>query len=656
MSGNGQLDPRTVQHLLGPGGLSSPHAGTSIGGFPPIAEYAYLSDCEVGALVAMSGNVEWMCPPKYDAPSVFGAILDRDAGRFRLSPADVLVPASRRYLPGTMVLETTWMTRTGWLVVYDFLAIGPWHHEDEREDKHRRAPSDYEAEDCIVRIASCVQGLIDLNLECSPQFDYAQRPGRWEYTGSGYGQAMATADDDYRLRLLLNSSMRIGFEGRLAAARTSLRENQSAFASLSWSDSRRSPETVEEAYEWMQRTANFWREWLSQGTFPDHRWRSYLERSAMALKGMSYAPTGAVIAAPTTSLPREPGGERNWDSRYVFLRDAAFTLWALYSLDFDWEADDFFYFLADQADPDGSLRNIYTVDGNGELGERILPDLSGYEGARPVRVGNAAYEYVQHDVWGAVLDAAYLHARSRDKLPERVWPIVRSQVEWAAEHWREKDRGIWALRGDPQHYTSSKTMSWVACDRGARLAELREELDLAARWRETADEIREDVLANALDDRGVFTMHYGTSELDASVLLLPLTRFLPPDDYRIRNTVFAIADELVENGIVLRHRPSGNQPLHEVASGEAFIACSFWLVSAFAEIGEIDRARALCERMLAHASPLGLYAEHLDPYSGRHLGNFPNAFTHLAQINAVLHMIRIDQLQQTSRVSSPHAL
>jgi GH15 family glucan-1,4-alpha-glucosidase len=199
-------------------------------------------------------------------------------------------------------------------------------------------------------------------------------------------------------------------------------------------------------------------------------------------------------------------------------------------------------------------------------------------------------------------------------------------------------------------------MCWCACDRGARLAQLRDEQEIAEKWQAVADEIKEDVLANALDERGVFTMHYGTSELDASALLLPLVRFLPSDDYRVRNTVFAIADELVENGVVLRHQPQGNEPAHMAAGGEAFIACSFWLVSAFAEIGEPERARALCERLLAHASPLGLYAEHLDPYSGRHLGNFPNAFTHLAQINAVLHIIRLDQLQQTSRVSSPHAL
>jgi len=206
----------------------------------------------------------------------------------------------------------------------------------------------------MVRIASCVQGVIDLNLECAPQFDYAQKESTWEYTGAGYSQALAKAEG-CRVELALNSSLRVGFEGRLAGARTTLREGQSAFASLSWSSSRRGPETVDEAYAWMHQTANFWREWLNQGTFPDHRWRGYLERSAMTLKGLSFAPTGAVIAAATTSLPREPGGERNWDSRYVFLRDAAFTLWALYSLDFDWEADDFFYFLADQADEDGTL-------------------------------------------------------------------------------------------------------------------------------------------------------------------------------------------------------------------------------------------------------------------------------------------------------------
>src|SRR5437763_1759822 len=262
MSENGQLGLGHAQDLVRASGLAVPHGGATSGAFPPIADYAFLADCEVGALVAPSGSVEWLCAPQFDSPSVFTALLDRDAGRFRLGPADVTVPASRRYLPGTKVLETTWMTRTGWLV----------------------------------------------------------------------------------------------------------------------------------AYEWMQRTANFWREWLNQGTFPDHRWRSYLERSAMTLKGLSFSPTGAVIAAPTTSLPREPGGGRNWDSRYTFLRDASFTLWAMYSLGFDWEADDFFYFLADQADDDGSLRNLYPVGGEHPPEEKVLEDLGGYDVARAVRIGYAAYD------------------------------------------------------------------------------------------------------------------------------------------------------------------------------------------------------------------------------------------------------------------------
>ena len=631
------------------GGFGAPEVAGGASSFPPIADFAFLSDCEVTALVAPSGNVEWLCVPQFDSPSVFGALLDRDAGRFRLGPADVSVPASRRYLPGSMVLETTWMTRTGWLTVHDFLAVGPWHHRDERANKHRRAPSDYEAEDTLLRIATCMQGLVDVTLDCEPVFDYGARNADWNYTGDGYNQAEARAEDcDVWLRL--DTDMRVGFEGRRASARTALREGQSVFVALGWS-SHAAPRRAEEAYERMHRTNTFWREWLNQGRFPDHRWRTHLERSAMTLKGLTYQPTGAMVAAATTSMPREPGGERNWDSRYTFLRDAAMTLWALYSLDFDWEADDFFYFLADQAESEDELKNLYSVSGAHLLEEHTLGHLSGYDDARPVRVGNAAWQYEQHDVWGAVLDAAYLHAKSRDKLPERIWPLVKREAEAAVEAWGRPDRGIWALRGEPRHYTSSKVLCWVAADRGARLAELREEVETAARWQDAADTIKADVLANALDDRGVFTMHYETTELDASALLLPLVRFLPPDDYRIRNTVFAVADELVENGLVLRHRPHHADEAGATA-GEAFLVCSFWLVSALAQIGEAERARALCERLLSQASPLGLYAELLDPYSGRHLGNFPNAFTHLALINAVMYVIKLDQQFDSTRVSS----
>jgi GH15 family glucan-1,4-alpha-glucosidase len=282
---------------------------------------------------------------------------------------------------------------------------------------------------------------------------------------------------------------------------------------------------------------------------------------------------------------------------------------------------------------------MYAIDGDGEIPEFTLDHLSGYEGARPVRVGNGAYRQDQHDVWGALLDSMYLHAKSRDQISDALWPVLKSQVEQAIEHWREPDRGIWEVRGEPRHFTFSKVACWVAADRGARLAQLREDAKMAERWAAAAEEIKADILANALDDRGVFTQHYDTKALDASNLLMPLLRFLPPGDERIRNTVLAIADELTEGGFVLRYRP---EETDDGMSGEegTFLICSFWLVSALIEIGEYARGRDLCEKLLAHSSDLKLYAEELDPKTGRHLGNFPQAFTHLALINAVVHVIR----------------
>jgi GH15 family glucan-1,4-alpha-glucosidase len=317
-------------------------------------------------------------------------------------------------------------------------------------------------------------------------------------------------------------------------------------------------------------------------------------------------------------------------------------LWALLSLGFDWEANDFFYFIADVAAGEENLQVMYGLDGERRLDERVLEHLEGYERARPVRVGNAAYEQEQHDVWGALLDSVYLHTRSRDSLDDRVWKMLSRQVEKAIDHWREPDRGIWEVRGEPKHFTSSKVFCWVACDRGARLAELREDSERAKRWRTVADEIQADVLEHGVDERGVFVQHYDTSALDAALLLLPLMRFLPPQDDRIRATVFAIADELTEHGLVLRYRTEETDDGLKGKEG-TFLICSFWLVSALCEIGELDRARSLCERLLGYASPLGLYAEEIDPDTGRHLGNFPQAFTHLALINAVMHVIRADE-------------
>ncbi|MGH2428539.1 MAG: glycoside hydrolase family 15 protein [Candidatus Limnocylindria bacterium] len=607
--------------------------------FPPIAEYGFLSDCETTALVAPGGNVEWLCLPRMDSPSVFGSILDRDAGGFRFGPADVTVPADRRYLPGTMVLETSWGTPQGWIIVRDVLLVGPWQHEKQRSKSHLRAPTDYDAEHILLRTVRCVNGEMQLVLDCEPVFDYGRTLGHWEYTESGYYQGACRADGD-QPPLTLTSDIRIGFEGPRAIGRTLIKEGETRFCALSWG-SREPPRTSDEAYGRLVWTAHHWQHWLARGRFPDHPWRSYLERSALTLRGLTYEPSGAIIAAATTSLPETPGGERNWDYRYSWIRDSTFALWGLYILGFDWEANDFLYFIADMASGEEDLQVMYGIGGERVLTERILDHLSGYEGARPVRIGNGAYNQRQHDVWGAVLDSVYLHTKSRDHLDERIWPMLVRQVEAALTHWREPDRGLWEVRAEPKHFTSSKLMCWVAADRGAALARLRNDDERAERWAVAADEIRDDICANALDRRGVFTQHYETDALDASVLLMPLVRFLPPDDERIRRTVLTIAEELTVDGLVLRYR---TQETDDGLRGEegSFTICSFWLVSALVEIGEVERARQLGEKLLSYASPLGLYGEEIDPHSGRHLGNFPQAFTHLALINAIMHLIHAE--------------
>jgi len=612
----------------------------SSGNFPGIGDYAFLSDCEANCLIAPSGAIEWMCIPRPDSPSVFTALLDRAGGSFRVAPFGVAVPAARRYLPGTLVLETTWQTPTGWLIVRDALIMAPWHNTDQRSKTHRRSPTDYDAAHVLLRTIKCIYGNVDLEMSCEPIFDYARKGAKWSYPNTDYSEVVASAKGQPSMRL--SSSLRIGLEGRTAMARTKMRRDDVHYVALAFSELP-APKDMAEAEEWMWRTGEYWRQWLSQGTFPDHPWRAYLQSSALALKGLSYAPTGALLAAATTSLPETPGGERNWDYRFSWIRDSTFALWGLYTLGFDREANDFFFFIHDVCrDNPNDLQIMYGVGGERHLEEGTLDHLSGYDDARPVRTGNGAFNQQQHDVWGALLDSIYLHTRSREQMPEELWPIVIAQVEQAAAHWRAPDRGIWEVRGEPQHFTASKIMCWVALDRGVRLATLHDSYDIADKWAKIADEIHADILANGVDERGVLVQRYGSDALDASLLLAPLVRFLPPDDFRIRSTVLAIADELTHEGLVLRYRV---EETDDGLAGEegTFTICSFWLVSALVEIGEYERARAMCERLLSHASALGLYAEELDPITGRHLGNFPQAFTHLALINAVTHVIRAEE-------------
>jgi alpha,alpha-trehalase len=607
------------------------------GGFPPIGEYGFLSDCHTGALVAPDGAIEWLCIPRFDSPSVFGAILDRGAGRFRIGPREV-VPVARRYLPGTNILETTWATKTGWLVVADALTIGPWRPRPD--DPHTRPPPDLDAECVLVRTVTCVQGEVPIELSCHPRFDYGRAPPEWKLAEDRHSATVIAEDQP---ELVLTTDLNLGVELERAAARHTLADGESCFAALAWSVDPVPPTTRDEAFARLNATADYWRRWLVSGDFPDHPWRIHLQRSALVLKGLTYAPTGALIAALTTSLPETPGGERNWDYRYTWIRDATFTLWALHVLGLDDEADDFGRFIRDLCHAHGNrLQIMYGIGGERDLTESTLDHLSGYGGAKPVRIGNGAYDQRQNDVYGALVDSLYIHSRADRAVPEPVWPIVANQVGTAAKIWKEPDQGIWEARGPAKHYVSSKLMCWVALDRGARLARRRVGCEAEAEsWSAIAEEIRADILEHGVRD-GVMRQHYETDALDASVLLAPLVRFLPPDHEVLRKTVLAIADELTEHGLVLRYRVDETEDGLHGEEG-TFTICSFWLVSALSEIGEAGRARDLCDKLLKVAGPLRLYAEEIEPRSHTHLGNFPQAFTHLALINAVAHVIADEQ-------------
>jgi len=609
--------------------------------FPPIADYGFLSNCHTGALVAPDGAVDWLCVPRFDSPSVFGMLLDRQAGSFRFGPFGINVPSARIYEPGTNMLSTTWRTGSGWLIVRDALTLGPREHEDE-VTPHTRPPADEDARHVLVRTAMCLEGEVELELTCEPVFDYGRVPATWT-TSDGDHSADATGGD---VTIRLRSDLSLGIEGDRVRARHVLRQGEQAFCSLSWAEGLSSPETLDEANEQLAQTARFWREWLGRARIPDHRWRDPIQRSALAIKGLTYMPTGATVAALTTSLPETPGGERNWDYRFTWLRDSTFTLQALFYLNLDWEAQEFMQFVADlEPNADGALQIMYGIDGRRDLTEELIQELSGYAGASPVRIGNGAFDQRQNDVYGAALDAILLHSRRSQRLPRRLWPIVQSQAACATEVWREPDQGIWEARGEPKHYVSSKLMCWVAMDRASKLAALSGESDLETKWGATASEIREDILTHGVSDRGVLRQHYDTEALDASNLLAAIFGFLPGSDERLHASVLAIADELTEEGFVLRYRTDETDDGMSGKEG-SFLICSFWLVSGLAIIGEEQRARDLMERLLRVASPLGLYAEEFDTDTARHLGNFPQAFSHLALIEAAGRIILSERVAE----------
>jgi alpha,alpha-trehalase len=646
---NGTTQPQSTN------GRTQPQSAAMPSPFPPIADYAFLSNCHTGALVAPDGTIDWLCVPRFDAPSVFGSLLDRQAGSFRFGPFGINVPTARIYEPGTNILLTTWKTTSGWAIVREALILGARRGED-LVTPHTRPPADQDADHVLVRLAMCLEGEVEMELTCEPVFDYGRAPAQWEVADGGHRADASTTGNPHsggqaggaEQTIRLQTDMAVGVEGDWVRARHVLRQGKQIYCSLSWAEELAAPEDVEDANARLASTASFWRGWLGRARMPDHRWRDPIQRSALAIKGLTYMPTGATVAALTTSLPETPGGERNWDYRYTWLRDSTFTLQALHYLNLDWEAEEFMQFIADlELGGDGALQIMYGIDGRRELTESTREDLSGYAGASPVRIGNGAFDQRQNDVFGAALDSILLHTRRSERLPRRLWPIVQAQAECATRVWRKPDQGIWEARGKPQHYVSSKLMCWVAMDRAAKLAAMRGNAELQQTWHETAEEIKADILARGLSERGVLRQHYDTDALDASNLLAALFGFLPPEDERLRASVLAIADELTESGFVLRYR---TEVTDDGMSGKegSFLICSFWLVSALAIVGEEQRARDLMERLLRVASPLGLYAEEFDTDTGRHLGNFPQAFSHLALIEAAARIILIERLAEIS--------
>ncbi|HET6870647.1 MAG TPA: glycoside hydrolase family 15 protein [Solirubrobacteraceae bacterium] len=619
----------------------SPQSAAAPSPFTPIAQYAFLSNCHTGALVASDGSIDWLCVPRFDSPSVFGSLLDRTAGSFRLGPFGTSVPSDRTYEPGTNTLLSSWRTPTGWALVRDGLTMGPRRGEDTITP-HTRPPADDDAEHVLVRTVRCLSGSVEVELVCEPVFDYGRTTAEWSLADDRHSAEATGAGQEIRLQ----TDMLIGIEAGRARARHVLHAGEELYCALTWGDDTVVPGSFDEAKAQLDATTRFWHSWLARARIPDHDLGPLIQRSALAIKGLTYMPTGATVAALTTSLPETPGGERNWDYRYTWIRDSTFTLQALHYLDLDWEADEFMQFIADLELGDrGDLQIMYGIDGRRDLTETLREDLSGYAGARPVRIGNGAFDQRQNDVFGAALDSILLHTRRSQRLPRRLWPLVESQAACAQSVWRNPDQGIWEARGKPQHYVSSKLMCWVAMDRASRLAQIRGDNALAGQWAQTAADIKEDVLEHGVDSRGVLRQHYATDALDASNLLAAIFGFLPGDDPRLRATVLAISDELTEHGFVLRYRTDETDDGLSGKEG-TFVICSFWLVSAFAIIGEMQRARDMMERLTKVASPLGLYAEEFDADTGRHLGNFPQAFSHLALVEAAGRIVLAERLAE----------
>ncbi|MDQ3659543.1 MAG: glycoside hydrolase family 15 protein [Actinomycetota bacterium] len=588
--------------------------------YPPIADYGFISDCHSAALVSRAGAIDWCCLPRFDSPSVFGRLLDwNEGGSCCISPAAEFT-ATRRYLDRTLVLETTFVTASGRARLLDFMSMRP----GGRSKPHRQ----------LVRVVEGLEGRVELDMTISPRFDYGSIRPWIRHQGDGGFAALGGAaalslwsDADLSLAELHD------LEGRVVlAAGERVRLSLQFVRPESLDGPAPSPPTAEKLDARLDGTVAWWRDWARQSRAQDPLTQEALG-SALVLKGLTHAPTGAIVAAPTTSLPETPGGERNWDYRFSWIRDSAFTLRSLHELGFVKEADGFARFVERSAAGSVSeLQIMYGCGGEHRLTELLL-DLHGYRGARPVRIGNAAYQQSQHDVYGVLLEVAARRYGGGETVPRDYWRFLAQLVQRASEIWKEPDQSIWEVRSEPLHFVQSKVMCWVAVDRGISLAE-RALLpgDLKA-WKRARSEIRDAVETHGYDsERGVFVRAFGSTDMDAALLLLPEYGFLEWRDERMVRTTDAIMAELGSDGLLLRYIARDGL---EGAEGH-FLCCSFWLVECLARQGRVTEARAVFERTRSSANDLGLFPEELDVGTGEMLGNFPQGLSHLAHIQAAL--------------------
>jgi pentatricopeptide repeat protein len=598
--------------------------------YQPIENYGIIGDMHSVALVGMDGSIDWLCFPHFDSPSVFAAILDdKKGGRFKISPAPNGVTCRQMYWPDTNVLVTRFLSPDGVGEVTDYMPVG--------------APASGHGHHRLIRRVKVVRGEMTFQAECSPAFNYAQDSHDTEITTEG------ACFRSPKLSLGLATSAPLRKHGGGAVVDFTLREDETAvfvLQEIEPGDGCGVPVSEPEAEELFQQTVEYWRRWLSKCTYTG-RWREIIHRSALTLKLLTYEPTGAIVAAPTCSLPEGVGGERNWDYRYTWIRDAAFTLYGLVRIGFTEEAAHFMYWLESrcwESKPEGPLQLMYGIDGRTDLTEETLDHLEGYKGSRPVRIGNGAHDQLQLDIYGELMDAVYLYNKYGDLVSYELWKRLRVLIDWVCDNWQREDEGIWEVRGGRRHFVYSKLMCWVAVDRGLRLADKRSFPADRDRWLNVRDEIYEEIM-----DRGwnpelkTFVQAYDSEILDASNLIMPLVFFVAPKGPRMLGTLDAINRSpkdggLVSNGLVHRYDVEKSPDSLEGDEG-TFSLCTFWLVEALTRAGRLDEARLIFEQMLSYANHVGLYAEEIGP-SGEALGNFPQAFTHLTLISAAFNLDR----------------